>query len=88
MTGRDVLVAACRRQLRDPILVGSGAEIDRGAFLTEKRKSGSSNGSLRRHSVREFSVLFLPVLFLPVLSSDHPSYVPRLACFLNGRLAF
>lgn len=83
MTGRDVLVAACRRQLRDPILVGSGAEIDRGAFLTEKRKSGSSNGSLRRHSVREFSVLFLPVL-----SSDHPSYVPRLACFLNGRLAF
>jgi hypothetical protein len=82
VTACDVLVVACRRQLHDPILAGSGAEIDRGAFFIEKCKFGSSDGSLRRHSIREFSALFLPVLSYLIVksgSSDHPSHVPRLS---------
>jgi hypothetical protein len=48
VTTRDLFVVVCRQQLRGPSLAGSGAEIDRGAFLAEKRKSGSNDDSLRR----------------------------------------
>jgi hypothetical protein len=48
VTTRDLFVVVCRQQLRGPSLAGSGAEIGRGAFLAEKRKSGSNDGSLHR----------------------------------------